>query len=117
MPAASKIQANEATIENLKINERKGISSNLYEIYLQVPPDWVGNPVEGIGISASFINHELLKSMLFYCASNTIEKVNKTSALIRLETSEHYLNYILDIMKRFPKEAELKLGAPQISKE
>jgi len=113
----TKVHANEVSLEQLKTNETKGISSNIYQIYLYVPPDWIGNPIEGIGISASYINHELLKSIIFYCASNTIEKVNKTTVLLRLETSEHYLNYILDLLKQMPKEAELKLGAPQQTKE
>jgi hypothetical protein len=115
--AALKIQANEATLEQLKTNELRGISTNRYQMYLYVPPDWIGNPVEGIGISANFINHELLKSIIFYCSSNTVEKVNKTNVLIRIETSEHYLGFIFDIIKQLPREAELKLGAPQPSKE
>lgn len=115
--AISKIQANEATLNHLKINETRGISTNIYQIYLYVPPDWLGNPVEGIGIAANFINHELLKSIIFYCSSNTVEKVNKTNVLFRLETSENYLNFILDILQRLPKEAELKLGTTPTLKE
>lgn len=113
----SKIPANETTLEQLKQNESRGITTNRYQFHMYVPHDWIGNPVEGIGISANFVNHELLKSIIFYCASNTIEKVNKTNVLLRLETSEHYLNFIFGIMQQLPKEAELKLGAIQTSKE
>lgn len=115
--ANSKTLANEATLEQLKLNESKGISTNQYTVRMYVPIDWISNPTEGIGISANFVNNEILRSIVFYCASNTIEKVNKTNVLLRLETSEHYLKFVFDIMKTLPKEAELKLGANKTSKE
>jgi len=113
----SKIPANTATIEQLKLNESRGISTNQYTLHLYVPIDWIGNPSEGIGISANFINHEALRSLIFYCSSNTLERVNKTNVLLRVDTSEHYLKYVFDIMKTLPKEAELKLGATKTLKE
>lgn len=107
----------EASIEDFKVNEERGISTPRYTIYLYTPKSWINNPTEGIGISANFINQETLKQMVFQSVGTSIEKVNKTNMLLRLEVAGSYLNTFYRLAKQLPEEAELKIRAKNESEE
>lgn len=105
-----KIQANKATRENLTQVSLPGISSPRYEIGFYIPLDWVPSPKEEVGVSAAYINDAQFRTLIYYSASNTIKKVNKTNIFIQLEVSENYIDRFLSAVQLLSDSASIKIN-------
>lgn len=105
-----KIIPSEATIEDLKIREKRGISSNRYNVHIYVPLTWVTNPQEGVGINPTNLVPLDLKTLAFYSASINVEKVNKASVLLDFEVAGTYLERFYNSLVQAPEGVEIKIS-------
>lgn len=101
----------DATLEDLKESYSQGITSKIYQLSIYVPHGWIESPEENIVIASNFATNKQLQLLISYSSATSIERVNKTNILLKMDVVEPYITLFHGVCKRISGQAEIKIRA------
>lgn len=80
------------TLEDLKTNENRGVTTSDFYVYVKVPVKFISNPVENQGISILSANTKELQDTLLTCTKAFVKKTYSKNLIICFVVSSKYLS-------------------------
>lgn len=86
------IPVENATVEDLKHNEKVGITTSDFYVYVKVPGTYVHKPSENQGLATTSVNNEILRSLILTCSKAYVHKLYKKTLVLCFVVSNKYLS-------------------------